>query len=149
MLADFACARRNLSKLRQHGVRIVLDDFGAGYSSIGYLREMKFDAVKLDGSLVSSLRSGNGLPLLRGVLALCDAMGQQCIAEHVETASQLKLLRELGCRYGQGFGLGIPMNAQEAAGLAAPRIMALSKSRRPGQKVQVSKSIVGLRSGRA
>ena len=128
LLADFASARRNLGELRQHGVRIVLDDFGAGYASIGYLREMNFDAVKLDGLLVSSLHCGNGLLLLRGVLALCSAMGQQCIAEHVETESQVKLLRELGCRYGQGFGLGMPMSAQEAGRVAAPRVLTLRNS---------------------
>lgn len=120
LLADFELARRNLSRLSDRGVKIVLDDFGAGYSSISYLREMAFDAVKLDGSLIAStMPSGSGLPLLRGVLALCRAMGQECIAEHIESDRQLHLLRGLGCRYGQGFGLSPPLNASYAAELAA------------------------------
>lgn len=118
LLADFSIARGNLSQLRQAGVRIALDDFGAGYSSISYLREMNFDAVKLDGSLISSIADvGSGLPLLRGVLALCRAMGQQCVAEHIETETQLVMLRQLGCRYGQGYRLGRPMDAAAAAKL--------------------------------
>ena len=119
LLGDFEAARRNLSRLRNSGVRIALDDFGAGYSSISYLREINFDTVKLDGSLVSSIGEvGTSLPLLQGVLALCRAMGQQCVAEQVETDHQLKLLQALGCRYGQGYGLAAPMSASEAASLA-------------------------------
>jgi EAL domain-containing protein (putative c-di-GMP-specific phosphodiesterase class I) len=119
LLADFELARRNLSRLRTHGVRIVLDDFGEGYSSIRYLREMNFDAIKLDGSLVSTItRPGSGLPLLQGVLALCRAMGQQCVAEHIETEQQAILLRQLGCRYGQGFHLSPPVSRADASTLA-------------------------------
>lgn len=126
LLADFELARCNLSKLRRHGIRIVLDDFGEGYSSIRYLREMNFDAVKLDGSLVSTItRPGSGLPLLQGVLALCRAMGQQCVAEHIETEQQVMLLRQLGCRYGQGFHLSPPVNRSDAAALARSSLVNL------------------------
>ena len=119
LMADFEFARENLSQLRAKGVRIVLDDFGAGYSSITYLREMDFEAVKLDGSLISSIGAdGSGLPLLRGVLALCKAMGQHCVAEHIETARELDLLRRLGCRYGQGYFLSEPVDAEAAATMA-------------------------------
>jgi diguanylate cyclase (GGDEF)-like protein len=124
LLADFEQARHTLSQLRRAGVRIVLDDFGAGYSSIRYMREMNFDMIKLDGSLISSItKVGSGLPLLRGVLALCQAMGQQCVAEHIESDSQLTLLRQLGCRYGQGFGLAAPMDAKAAAALAKAKLL--------------------------
>lgn len=134
LLADFELARRTLSRMRREGVRIVLDDFGAGYSSITYLREMNFDAVKLDGSLISSIcRSGTGLPLLRGVLALCREMGQQCVAEHIESAQQLELLRELGCRFGQGFGLSPPVSASESAELARSEVVQLPERRRSGK----------------
>jgi predicted signal transduction protein with EAL and GGDEF domain len=129
LLADFDVARRNLSTLRRDGVRIVLDDFGAGYSSIAYLREMNFDMVKLDGSLVASIGDSRvGLPLVRGVLALCREMGQQCVAEHIESERQLELLRGLGCRFGQGFGLSPPVSAAEAAGMAASQVLQLPLS---------------------
>lgn len=119
LLGDFELARGNLSGLRHAGVRIVLDDFGAGYASISYLREMRFDAIKLDGSLISSITDGgSGLPLLQGVLALCQAMGLPCVAEHIETQNQLRLLRRLGCRYGQGYLLARPLDSAGAERLA-------------------------------
>lgn len=119
-LTDFDLARRTLSRLRQNGIRIVLDDFGAGFSSISYLREMKFDAVKLDGSLIAPItKQGSGRPLLQGVLALCREMGQECVAEQIENEAQSNLLRRLGCRYGQGYYLARPMNATAAAQLAS------------------------------
>jgi EAL domain-containing protein (putative c-di-GMP-specific phosphodiesterase class I) len=119
LLADFDAARANLRALRDHGVRIVLDDFGSGYSSIGYLREISFDVIKLDGSLVSSITNAeSGLPLVRGVLELCRAIGHDCVAEHIETAQQRHLLQQLGCRYGQGFGLCRPLAQSEAAAMA-------------------------------
>lgn len=110
LLADLDRARANLAKLRDHGVGIVLDDFGAGYSSVRYLREIRFDCVKLDGALIASV-PGEGTDLLKGVLALCRALGQDCVAEHLETDAQLALVRELGCKYGQGFGLVPPVDA--------------------------------------
>jgi diguanylate cyclase (GGDEF)-like protein len=129
LFADFEVARANLSQLREAGVRIVLDDFGAGDSSIRYLRDMGFDAVKLDGSLLSSASSGSaGVRLLEGMVALCRAMGQQCVAEYVENDDQLQLLRKLGCRYGQGFGLCPPISEPEAAELIRSGVL---RTRRP------------------
>jgi diguanylate cyclase (GGDEF)-like protein len=123
LLADFETARDNLTALRGAGARIVLDDFGAGHASISYLREMQFDGVKLDGALIStvtdSLRSRR---LLKGVLDLCAALGLPSVAEHIETEDQLRLLRELGCREGQGFLLSPPLHAEAAAALAAPKL---------------------------
>ena len=120
LLADFLVARRNLAYLRKHGVRILLDDFGAGYASISYLREIEFDAVKLDGTIIDRAANGSGLPLLQGVIRLCDAMGLPCVAERIETDAELAMLRDLGCRYGQGFGLARPMGADAAAHFARP-----------------------------
>jgi diguanylate cyclase (GGDEF)-like protein len=123
LLADFEVARDNLSALRTAGARIVLDDFGAGHASISYLREMQFDGVKLDGALIAtvadSLRSRR---LLKGVLDLCSALGLPSVAEHIETDEQLRLLREMGCREGQGYLLSPPLHAEAAAALAAPKL---------------------------
>jgi diguanylate cyclase (GGDEF)-like protein len=123
LLADFEVARRNLQALRAAGARIVLDDFGAGHASISYLREMQFDGIKLDGSLVSSvLDSLRGRRLLKGVLDLCASLGLPCVAEHIEGLDQLALLRELGCRDGQGFFLSPPLPEAEAAAQGAPQV---------------------------
>jgi diguanylate cyclase (GGDEF)-like protein len=126
LLADFEVARENLQALRGAGARIVLDDFGAGHASISYLREMQFDGVKLDGALIAtvadSLRSRR---LLKGVLDLCSALGLPSVAEHIETDDQLRLLREMGCREGQGFLLSPPLHAEAAAALAAPKLSSI------------------------
>jgi diguanylate cyclase (GGDEF)-like protein len=123
LLADFEVARDNLHALRGAGARIVLDDFGAGHASISYLREMQFDGVKLDGALIASVvDSLRSRRLLKGVLDLCEALGLPSVAEHIETEEQLRLLRELGCREGQGYLLSPPLHAEAAAALAAPKL---------------------------
>jgi diguanylate cyclase (GGDEF)-like protein len=114
LLADFARARENLGKLRAEGVTIVLDDFGAGYSSIGYLRELKFDKIKLDGALVKAAQqSADGERLLSAVIGLCDSLGVGTVAEHVENEAQYRLVAKLGCEACQGFWLSVPMTAAE------------------------------------
>lgn len=110
LLSDFARASKNLSLLRQAGAAIALDDFGAGNASISYLREMSFDVVKLDGSLVTSLSgSPRSQNLMRGLIDLCGALGVVCIAEHVESPEQLDILRKMGCDQAQGFLIGKPV----------------------------------------
>jgi diguanylate cyclase (GGDEF)-like protein len=126
LLVDFTVARHNLEELRAAGARIVLDDFGAGHASISYLREMRFDGIKLDGSLIAtaaeSLRSRR---LLKGVLDLCASLSLPCVAEHIETEEQRALLQELGCRDGQGWLLSHPLGADAAAAMAAPKVVPL------------------------
>jgi diguanylate cyclase (GGDEF)-like protein len=126
LLADFEVARENLRALRSAGARIVLDDFGAGHASISYLREMQFDGVKLDGTLIATIADSlRGRRLLKGVLDLCAALGLPSVAEHIETDEQLRLLREMGCREGQGFLLSPPLHAEAAAALAAPKLTSI------------------------
>jgi diguanylate cyclase (GGDEF)-like protein len=126
LLADFHAARRNLLALRNAGVRIMLDDFGAGHASISYLREMQFDGVKLDGSLVTPmLESIRARRLLKGVLDLCASLGLPCVAEHIESHDQVTLLRELGCRDGQGFFLAPPLHQDAALALGSPVVTPL------------------------
>jgi diguanylate cyclase (GGDEF)-like protein len=131
LLADFETARVNLDRLRAAGARIVLDDFGAGYASISYLREMSFDAIKLDGSLIT--QPGGPVPayrLLKGVIDLCASLNVPCVAEHIESEEQLVLLKRLGCRDGQGFGLSPPVEAQAARELAESRLVSFPRRKR-------------------
>lgn len=115
LLSDFAAARAALSTLQAGGVRILLDDFGAGYASIGYLREIQFDGIKLDGSLVAPLlESPTAHDLLIGVLQLCRAIGAPVTAEMVETEAQHDLLRALGVEKLQGYYLSRPLVAAAA-----------------------------------
>jgi diguanylate cyclase (GGDEF)-like protein len=109
LLMDFRRAGENLSELRRAGVTIALDDFGAGYASIGYLRELHFDQIKLDGALVTAAQQGSdGKRLLRAVIGLCEILGVSSVAEHVESEDLLRVLVELGCTAGQGFWLHPP-----------------------------------------
>ena len=109
LLADLDAARANLETLRQARVTVVLDDFGAGFASIGYLRELRFDQIKLDGAIVTAAKdSADGKRLLSAVIGLCDILGVMTVAEHVESEELLHLLKELGCTAGQGFWLHRP-----------------------------------------
>ena len=120
LLADFARARDNLTRLRRAGATIVLDDFGAGYASLGYLRQLNFDQIKLDGGLVTAAQhSDDGKRLLRAVIGLCEILGVSSIAEHVESEQLLNLVLELGCAAAQGFWLEKPLTAIELAALYA------------------------------
>lgn len=119
LLIDFDTVRSNLAMLKAEGVRIILDDFGAGFASIAYLREIHFDTIKLDGSLIAPIvESMTSRRLLEGVLQLCSALGTPCVAEHIETAEQLFLLRKLECPNGQGYHLSPPLAAKAAHRLA-------------------------------
>ena len=114
LLADFESARANLTVLRKAGVTIVLDDFGAGYASIGYLSQLRFDQIKLDGGLVTAAQhSADGKRLLRAVVGLCEVLGVSTVAEHVESEELLALVTGLGCTAAQGFWLERPMRASE------------------------------------
>jgi diguanylate cyclase (GGDEF)-like protein len=118
LLADFERARENLTTLKNAGSTIVLDDFGAGYASIGYLRQLRFDQIKLDGGLVTAAQDGEeGRRLLHSVIGLCEILGISSVAEHVESAELLGLVLELGCAAAQGYWLEKPMSAEEVAAL--------------------------------
>ena len=120
MLTDFGSAGRELDELRAAGARVVLDDFGAGYASVSYLREMRFDGIKLDGELLkSACEVPAKLKLLKGVLDLCKALELPCVAEQLETPEQLAMLQQNGCDGGQGYYLSHPLTAEETRRLAA------------------------------
>ncbi len=101
-----------LADLRRQGIRIAIDNFGTGYAALAYLRQLPLDAIKIDPSFVAGLGHDDTLTLLtRTVVQLGRDLGLQVIAEGVEQARQLSVLREMGCGYGQGFGVAGPMAA--------------------------------------
>jgi diguanylate cyclase (GGDEF)-like protein len=113
LLRDKIGARNVLASLQQAGIRIVLDDFGAGHASISYLRNIHFDGIKLDGTLISEIEhSAKARELLVGVLHLCRAVGATITAEMIENEAQLALLRSLAITYVQGYLLGEPVPAE-------------------------------------
>jgi EAL domain-containing protein (putative c-di-GMP-specific phosphodiesterase class I) len=86
------------------GVRLVIDDFGMGYSSLSYLQRFPVDYVKIDRSFVADLEVNPGaMALVSGMIDLAHALGIKVIAEGVERASQLKRLEAMGCDLAQGY----------------------------------------------
>ncbi len=114
---------QRLRTLRGTGVRIALDDFGAGYSSLGQLRHLPADILKIVHSLVAEpeSRTGRTAPLVDVVVRLGHRLGLEVIAEGMEAPAQLKVVDEAGCRFGQGslFGWGVPAEHLEARLAAA------------------------------
>ena len=113
-MVDPERASQLLRKLHAMGVRISIDDFGTGYSSLSYLKRFPAQAVKIDRSFISGLPSdGDDSAITQAVIAMAHSLGLQVVAEGVETAEQLALLRKLGCDEAQGYLLGRPVPASE------------------------------------
>ena len=102
-LADGAAAIRRLTEL---GIRVALDDFGAGYNSLTYLHELPVQIVKLDRGLAMGVQPGRNLTLYRSVIGLCEALGLNVIAEGIETAEQAETVYKAGCGLAQGYLFG-------------------------------------------
>ncbi|MCX5576916.1 putative bifunctional diguanylate cyclase/phosphodiesterase [Kaistia terrae] len=120
-------AKRKLARLKSMGFGLSLDDFGTGFSSIGYLRQFPFDWLKIDKSFIAELGTNQTAnALIQSMIALGDAMDIAVVAEGIETVEQLMLLRMLHCEYVQGFFLAKPMSAAEITALLAE----LGESRR-------------------
>jgi diguanylate cyclase (GGDEF)-like protein/PAS domain S-box-containing protein len=118
----------DLIKLKSIGVRLAIDDFGTGYSSLSYLRELPIDVLKMDKSFVDGIASSpQRLALAEGIIQIARTLELDVIAEGIETQSQRDLLTSLGCPFGQGYLMAMPMAAADAdeltkaAGPLAPR----------------------------
>jgi diguanylate cyclase (GGDEF)-like protein len=110
LLANADAALRQLLELRQSGVRIAMDDFGTGHSSLTQLRAFRFDRLKIDRSFVQDLPAGeDATAIVRAVAGLGRSLGISVTAEGVETAEQLARLRAEGCDAAQGYLFGRPM----------------------------------------
>ena len=104
---------KRIEALRALGVRIALDDFGSGYSNLGYLQRFHFDKLKIDKSFVASLgHSANGGVIVQAIVALGRALGVTVLVEGVETEEQRVLLRLAGCEEMQGFLFARPAPAR-------------------------------------
>jgi EAL domain-containing protein (putative c-di-GMP-specific phosphodiesterase class I) len=106
-----------LERLKRLGVRLAVDDFGTGHSSLAYLARFPLDVLKVDMSYIALLDghapqdSSRAAALLRGILLLGHSLGLRTVAEGVAGADQLRLLRRLGCELGQGRLFDPPMDA--------------------------------------
>jgi diguanylate cyclase (GGDEF)-like protein len=114
LMETAAIEQSNLMRLKQMGVYIVLDDFGTGYSALSYLRHFPIDTIKIDRSFVDAVgEDRSSTSLVQAMLTMSRGMEMEVVAEGIETEEQAKLLRLLGCRYGQGYLFGRPTRASE------------------------------------
>lgn len=112
-IGDMQQARNAMQGCLALGVHFSLDDFGTGYSSLTYLRKLPVHTIKIDQSFVRDmLLDPDDMSIVQGVIQLANAFHRQVIAEGVETQAHGTRLREMGCRFAQGYGIARPMPAQ-------------------------------------
>ncbi|MET7691750.1 EAL domain-containing protein [Streptomyces sp. NPDC005483] len=104
-----------LRTLKDLGVRIAVDDFGTGFSSLRYLRDFPIDVLKIDKTFIDDIpEDRKQVALVEGIVHLADSLGLQVIAEGIEEQAQRELLASIGCRFGQGYLFAPPMNLEES-----------------------------------
>jgi EAL domain-containing protein (putative c-di-GMP-specific phosphodiesterase class I) len=102
-----------LGSLRRLGVSLLMDDFGTGYSSLNYLQSFPFDVLKIDLSFVQRMTEGDQpLQIVRTIIELARVMGMDVVAEGIETMEQYRLLRQMKCRFGQGYLFARPLTVE-------------------------------------
>ena len=123
LMKDGEAAGLVLADLKALALRVSIDDFGTGHSSLGLLHRLPIDTLKIDRSFVADMsRRRDSLEIVRTIVALGHNLGMGIVAEGVETAEQLRDLRALGCDYAQGFLFSPAVDPTAAEGLlAAPR----------------------------
>ncbi|WP_348944797.1 EAL domain-containing protein [Chitinibacter sp. FCG-7] len=116
-IEDMTQAVDILERCRELGVKIALDDFGTGYSSLTYLRKLPIDTLKIDQSFVRDmLIDSDDLGIVESVIKLATVFNLEVIAEGVETKEHGHALRQIGCRYAQGYGIAKPMPSSQIPG---------------------------------
>ncbi|PLP56211.1 GGDEF-domain containing protein [Mesorhizobium loti] len=117
LMNDPISAEKIVEDLRRVGIRVSLDDFGTGQSSLGRLREFNFDKLKIDRAFVSSiLEDRPSEHIIRAILAMCEGLGMDVVAEGIEQEAQADRLVQFGCAGGQGYLFGKPANADATLG---------------------------------
>jgi EAL domain-containing protein (putative c-di-GMP-specific phosphodiesterase class I) len=123
VMADPRRASENLQRLRTLGVRMSLDDFGTGHSSLSYLKRLPLDEVKIDRSFVSGMADdASDVAIVRSTIDIARHLGLSVVAEGVETEETLDALSELHCDIAQGFLLSRPMPADQVGDWLAARV---------------------------
>jgi EAL domain-containing protein (putative c-di-GMP-specific phosphodiesterase class I) len=114
LIPNMNVALEVLGGLRSLGISLSMDDFGTGYSSLSNLHSFPFDVLKIDRSFVGRMSDGDqALQIVRTIIELARVLGMDVVAEGIETPEQYQVLRQMGCRFGQGFLFARPMDASE------------------------------------
>ena len=120
MMQNPEAVNRVLAEIKEQHVDTCLDDFGTGYSSLSHLQQLPITFLKIDQSFVRRLGTDDdALAIVKTIIALAHQLGRQVIAEGIETAEHLAILRSLGCEYGQGYFFSKPLSPEDAGTLLA------------------------------
>jgi diguanylate cyclase (GGDEF)-like protein len=140
LFADNERSREELAELRQIGVRLAVDDFGTGYSSLSYLLELPIDVLKIDKTFVTGIASSwRRYALVEGIIRIARTLQLEVIAEGIETQTERELLAGMGCEFGQGYLLSVPVDADQAeamlrAGHGLVRQLPRQRHKPPGDR---------------
>jgi len=105
-------AQKVLAAFADAGLDVSIDDFGSGFTSFRYIRDIGFSELKIDRMFIENLRMGSrDAEIVRSMVLLAESLGMRAVAEGVETQEQLDALKRLGCHHAQGFGIARPMSA--------------------------------------
>lgn len=122
LMENTQLSKTTLSTLKESGLQICIDDFGTGYSSLSYLHRFPISALKVDRSFIGVMDmsdENSGLAITQTITALAHHLGLDVVAEGIETAKQLDLVKAFRCQYGQGYFFSPPVAHQQAQELIA------------------------------
>ena len=133
LVAEPAMAQRTMQQLAEQGMSVVLDDFGAGFSSLSYVHQYRFNGLKIDKSFILELTSSSrSRAIVRAIVRMAESLGLTVVAEGVEDLATLQLLREMGATQAQGYYFAKPaalqdldLSAHQGAADSQPRAGAL------------------------
>jgi len=129
LVAEPDLARRSMQRLADHGMSVVLDDFGAGFSSLSYVHQYRFSGLKIDRSFIFELTtSPRSRAIVRAIVRMAESLDLAVVAEGVEDAATLTVLREMGAAQAQGYYFAKPMPLDELLlTTLAPRLQVLTQ----------------------
>ena len=133
IIQDPVRATQVIESLKAWDVRVAMDDFGTGYTSLAFLQKLPIDILKIDRSFVTPMLGDcDSTAIVRAILSLAEALGMETIAEGIESEKLALALASLGCSHGQGFHLGRPLPAREMTALLhAQRSLAQARADEP------------------
>src|SRR5690348_10001059 len=118
VMADPSAAVEMLQQIKSIGIRLAIDDFGTGYSSLSYLHRFPLDTLKIDRSFIRDMQEdGEGMEIARTILPMASNLRLDVVAEGVETLEQVALLKQLHCKYAQGYYFSKPLSAENTTAL--------------------------------
>ena len=118
VMADPSAAVEMLRQIKSIGIHLAIDDFGTGYSSLSYLHRFPLDTLKIDRSFIRDMQEdGEGMEIARTILPMANNLHLDVVAEGVETLEQVALLKQLHCKYAQGYYFSKPLSAEGTTAL--------------------------------